>query len=90
MAQTFYVNMQKRADGKVYADLHKAQASRQTRSGVASPQPQGRCLRPSILPSSRRPLAPSEPQKVNLTALVDGLTVAEARALYHQLKLMFG
>lgn len=23
MAQTFYVNMQKRADGKVYADLHK-------------------------------------------------------------------
>ena len=35
-------------------------------------------------------LAPSEPQKVNLTALVDGLTVAEARALYHQLKLMFG
>lgn len=35
-------------------------------------------------------LAPSEPQRVNLTALVDGLTVAEARALYHQLKLMFG
>lgn len=23
MAQTFFVNMQKRADGKVYADLHK-------------------------------------------------------------------
>ena len=23
MAQTFYVNMPKRADGKVYADLHK-------------------------------------------------------------------
>ena len=48
------------------------------------------------LPDASRPaivtetLAPSEPQRVNLTALVDGLTVAEARALYHQLKLMFG
>lgn len=48
------------------------------------------------LPEAKHPaivtatLAPSEPQKVNLTALVDGLTVAEARALYHQLKLMFG
>ena len=62
----------------------------------AKPAQASHPLAVGALPEAKPPaivtatLAPSEPQKVNLTALVDGLTVAEARALYHQLKLMFG
>lgn len=62
----------------------------------AKPDQASHPLAVGALPEAKHPaivtatLAPSEPQKVNLTALVDGLTVAEARALYHQLKLMFG
>ena len=62
----------------------------------AKPAQASHPLAVASLPEAKHPaivtatLAPSEPQKVNLTALVDGLTVAEARALYHQLKLMFG
>ena len=62
----------------------------------AKPDQASHPLAVGALPEAKPPaivtatLAPSEPQKVNLTALVDGLTVAEARALYHQLKLMFG
>jgi hypothetical protein len=62
----------------------------------AKPDQASHPLAVGALPEASHPasvtatLAPSEPQKVNLTALVDGLTVAEARALYHQLKLMFG
>ena len=54
--------------------------------------PPGRGALPEAKPTAivTATLAPSEPQRVNLTTLVDGLTVAEARALYHQLKLMFG
>ena len=55
-----------------------------------SPWPWGALPEANHPASATATLAPSEPQKVNLTALVDGLTVAEARALYHQLKLMFG
>ena len=81
-----------RVASDTYEPLPRLTKPKPRTKSAQTPQPQA----VGALPEASHPaivtaaLAPSEPQKVNLTALVDGLTVAEARALYHQLKLMFG